>query len=331
MDKTIEKRDKLLKLATSYTKAIEKKRSTFANSNLTHRRARFIESANREADLMEQAQGILVALADLWFANDVPEYLVKVTTKKGAHQLAENVKTRERWGDKYPSDYNERIWQSWDQYNQAHQWAKDLLSGVDTGDRDKLRQIVRLEQEARFSKIPGYFSTPEQAAIEILDHLDLEDGDWVLEPSAGSGALADATINQWPCVLVHVVECSSTLQQILTLKGYDLIDHDIFNLTLGNYDAIVMNPPFQRGQDREHVRHCYTLLKPGGTLVSIMAPGTFHNGTNKAKDFRSWLNQVGGQKFDLPAGSFKESGTGVATVYIVIHKADERRFNWLDS
>ena len=314
------KRDKLLKLATSYTKAIEKKRSTFANSNLTPRRARFIDSANIDADLMEQAQQILVALADLWFAGNVPGCLVKVRTKKDAHQLAENVRTREKWGDKYPSSYNERTWQSWEQYNQAHDWTKDLLNGVDTGDRDKLRQIARLEQDARFSKIPGYFSTPEPAAIEILDHLDLEAGDRVLEPSAGSGALADATLQQWPGVLVDVVERSATLQQILKLKGYALIDHDIFDLKSGDYDAIVMNPPFERGQDIEHVRHCYTLLKPGGTLVSIMAPGTFTNGQNKAKDFRSWLDRVGGQKFDLPDGSFMESGTGVSSVYIVIHK-----------
>ena len=277
---------------------------------------------------MTEAQDLLLCLADLWNIGQVPAYLLKLRTKKDVLQMTHDIRSRNKYGDKYPSSYNERTWASWDQYNQAHAWAEGILSGQDTREADNQREIQRLETAALFSKIPGYFSTQKPTSDLMLEHVTLQPGDHVLEPSAGSGALADAIMERFPEVDLRVVEQSYTLRDILSLKGYDLIGQDIMNLThdqldfLGiRFDAVIMNPPFEKLQDADHVRHCYDLLKDNGILVSVMSTSPFNNHTNrKGSDFREWFDSVGGDKYDLPDGSFKKSGTGVASCYVVIRR-----------
>ncbi len=86
------------------------------------------------------------------------------------------------------------------------------------------------------------------------------------------------------------------------------------------YDRIVMNPPFEKGQDVGHVIHAYELLKPGGRLVSIMSPAIKFNQQRKYTEFRQFLEEHNGWYEDLPADAFKESGTGVQTVLVVLDK-----------
>ena len=81
-----------------------------------------------------------------------------------------------------------------------------------------------------------------------------------------------------------------------------------------------MNPPFKKLADIDHVKKAYECLKPGGRLVSIMGAGAFFNSQNKAKDFRSWLDDQGGEFYDLPEDSFKNSGTGVNAKIIILDK-----------
>ncbi|MBT3196238.1 MAG: PLxRFG domain-containing protein [Gammaproteobacteria bacterium] len=88
------------------------------------------------------------------------------------------------------------------------------------------------------------------------------------------------------------------------------------------YHRIVMNPPFEKGQDIEHVRHAHSLLKPGGRVVAIMSEGPFFRKDKKAIAFREWLEDLGGTSEQLPEGSFKESNTGVNTRLVVIDKPE---------
>ena len=46
---------------------------------------------------------------------------------------------------------------------------------------------------------------------------------------------------------------------------------------LGLFDAVLMNPPFGRGADVEHITHALTMLKPGGCLVALCANGPRQN------------------------------------------------------
>lgn len=59
------------------------------------------------------------------------------------------------------------------------------------------------------------------------------------------------------------------------------------------YDRILMNPPFERLQDVDHVKKAYDHLKEGGRVIAIMGESAFFNSTKKAVEFRDWLEEVG--------------------------------------
>ena len=55
--------------------------------------------------------------------------------------------------------------------------------------------------------------------------------------------------------------------------------------------------------------------------VAIMSNGPFFRQDRKSQEFRAWFDQHNGEKQELPAGAFKESGTGVATVLVTLDAA----------
>jgi 16S rRNA G1207 methylase RsmC len=85
------------------------------------------------------------------------------------------------------------------------------------------------------------------------------------------------------------------------------------------YDRILMNPPFSKQQDIDHVLHAWKFLKPGGRLVAIMSGGTDYRTNKKAVAFQNLVAEHGHIE-PLPEGSFEESGTGVNTVLVVLDK-----------
>jgi protein-L-isoaspartate O-methyltransferase len=139
---------------------------------------------------------------------------------------------------------------------------------------------------------------------------DIRPGQTVLEPSAGTGALLDA-IGTRPRVVA--VEVNHHLAETLRTRYPLAVDHcaDFLALNgeLRQFDRVVMNPPFERGADIEHIRHAYAKLAPGGRLVAICA-----NGPRQREE----LGEVCTERIDLPVGSFKEQGTNVNTAIVVI-------------
>lgn len=91
------------------------------------------------------------------------------------------------------------------------------------------------------------------------------------------------------------------------------------------YDTVVMNPPFDRERDIDHVTHALSFLKTGGHLVAIMSAGTEFRETRKAIAFRELMESMGAQWKELPPGSFAESGTYVNTVMLSVWKNGTRQ------
>lgn len=171
------------------------------------------------------------------------------------------------------------------------------------------------------ASIPGYFPTPPAVVSLMLDYAQIGKLQSVCEPSAGSGAILDAIEERHPDRgATYIFEVNRTLVDILLKKGYSPTGYDFMEAFGYKFDRIVMNPPFERLQDIDHVLKAYELLKPGGRIVSIMSPSPFFNSQKKASDFREWFENVGGEAHDLPEGSFKESGAMVNSKIVVIDK-----------
>lgn len=200
----------------------------------------------------------------------------------------------------------------------------------------------------------GFFPTPDAAADELMDKAitlrGKESGQIrILEPSAGTGNLARRCIRRPEQItgyraeqyrqeyrfdnLVDVVEIQPHL--CAGLEAQDLYNRvwctDFLKLTpeeTGLYDLIVMNPPFDRERDIDHVVHALRFLRPDGQLHAIMSAGTEFRETRKAIAFRKLVTETMKGAFrDLPAGSFSEVGTYVNTVILRVRK-DGGRVCW---
>lgn len=196
----------------------------------------------------------------------------------------------------------------------------EYLPGRDT-EAERQRRIRHKERELANSKIDGFFPTPKPIVQKMLSEAEIKPGEKVLEPSAGKGNIADEIKKNYPDNTLDVVEWNTSLNDLLNEKGHNVVGND-FLQTRGTYDKIVMNPPFEKGQDIDHVKHAYDLLSDGGRVVAIMSEGSFSRNDKKAVDFRNWLDRIGGYSEKLPEGSFKQSerSTGVNTRMVVIDK-----------
>jgi hypothetical protein len=145
-----------------------------------------------------------------------------------------------------------------------------------------------------------------------------------LEPSAGTGAILrrlsrHSNVRADWCEIDAGLRVVLETQGISATQGYGRADgHDFlkYNPDLP-YDLIFMNPPFSA--ETEHVRHAYDLLARGGRLVTVMSEGPFFREDRRCREFRAWLDEVGGESEKLPEGSFLPA-TGVNTLLLVIDK-----------
>ena len=183
--------------------------------------------------------------------------------------------------------------------------------------------VKKAERELIGRKLPGFFPTPPTVIDRMLAEAEIDSSHSVLEPSAGKGDIIDAIKTQHDGANVKGLEFNRTLQGVLDAKGHD-IEYGDFMEHKGEYDRIVMNPPFENRADAQHTRHAYDNLKKGGKLVSLVSSGTMTASTGEAKKFQDWLDSVGGHAEPLPEGSFKGKDsfrqTGVNVHLVVIEK-----------
>jgi protein-L-isoaspartate O-methyltransferase len=267
---------------------------------------------------LERLQRALRALADHHQAGTVPASLAELRTKDEVSGLVRKHVDSSKGG--YYScieseDYSEKT------------PAARLLQGMIDGnaahraERERQQKIGELDAAIALQNIPGYFPTPAPIVAMMLERAELADGMTVLEPSAGRGNIADAISENYN-VTLHTIELRASLRELLTLKGYELVGHDFMQTDPAcEYDAVLMNPPFENGAAVDHVTRAFKFLKPGAVLVAIMDPGfTFRQG-KKYQEFKALVAKHHGTVEKLPEESFKKSGTGVSTVLVTMTKA----------
>lgn len=289
---------KFREMADAMEKAIQEKLNpAIGRQRPTARRARIAEGIRQTGYKMQKLQAALRALAKAHEAGNVPAILGQARTRAQVADLLADRETRAalEFLIKLCGEYQERT-------------PTQVL-------------LDELERKLIGQSIPGYFPTPLAIIGKMLDTMVANPTTRFLEPSAGKGSIAEQIRVNHPESPLTVLETDHTLREILSLKGFNLAGHD-FLAHVGAYDAILMNPPFENGQDMDHIRHAFGCLAPGGRLVSVMAEGGFFRDDRKARQFRQWLENVGGHSEKLPAGSFLKSDrpTGVNTRLVYINK-----------
>lgn len=168
----------------------------------------------------------------------------------------------------------------------------------------------------------GYFPTPPELGRRLIELADLKPGQCVLEPSAGQGALADLIRPIVGLGKLITVELLDRNADVLRKNGYSPVVGNFLSfaeICPSRFDRIVMNPPFARQQDIDHVNAAFSLLKPGGKLVSVMAGGVKFRENKKTVAFVA-AHHDNWHIEDNPPESFKLSGTCVNTVTVVLTK-----------
>lgn len=170
-----------------------------------------------------------------------------------------------------------------------------------------------------------YFPTPEPLGYKMVEWAGLGEGDSVLEPSAGHGAIARYVPKTNELVSI---EPSQSLFTKLQLKagglGRKFLNNTFENYALNNkHDVIVMNPPFGKAGALaiQHIDKAFKHLDEGGRIVAIIPRGSTD------KKFEKWYNEQKNiamrAEVNLPDILFQQAGTRVACRVVVLDKISD--------
>ena len=159
-------------------------------------------------------------------------------------------------------------------------------------------------------KTHQFYPTRIELATKLLDDVAICDGEKCLEPSAGTGGLADMMPKeQTTCIEVSPLRC-----RILEAKGHQVINDDFLSWaaqTSERFDVVVMNPPFSEGRAVSHVRSAAELVKAGGRLGAILPAGS------ERKDLLpGWVCNWS----DVQKGMF--AGANVSVIRLIAYKPE---------
>lgn len=164
----------------------------------------------------------------------------------------------------------------------------------------------------------GFFPTPAPIVEILMRAADVQKDMQCLEPSAGDGAIADELAKIVGPKNVAVMEIQDKKREALKEKGYDVLGSDFLTVPQKYFfDRIVMNPPFSKQADIDHVLHAFRFLRRGGRLVSVMSASVVFRENRKTLEFREFVEEKGRIEA-LPDGAFKDSGTDVRTVMVML-------------
>jgi hypothetical protein len=186
---------------------------------------------------------------------------------------------------------------------------------------EKAKSIIEAQEKGEVidkKKTYQFFETPKEIVKQMIELADIKTGMNVLEPSAGHGAICDLLPKD---IQLFCVELERDNCVVLFDKGYkQVLKMDFLDYKPNEtFERIIMNPPFTKGQDATHILHAYDLLNEIGTLVSVASASVEFNSQKKYKKLRE-LIEKNGKIIKLENKSFKESGTNVNTVLVVLNK-----------
>ena len=188
-----------------------------------------------------------------------------------------------------------------------------------------LNNVLITGETVDLKKQYQFFPTPRPVAEQMCQMAELDNACVVLEPSCGKGDLADVVLEAGIKAL-YGLELNRDMERYLkgkpytTMVGIDFLDFAKDDGINHKWSRIVMNPPFTKQQDIDHILAAYDILAPGGILVSMVSEAPFFWSNKKAIAFREFLGSHNAEIVKLDEGAFKESGTMVRTRIIKLRK-----------
>ena len=161
-----------------------------------------------------------------------------------------------------------------------------------------------------------FFETPKKLAKQMIEMAELNNGDLILEPSAGKGAIA----NEIKIGILAVNELNENNYKKLKEKYSQATNYNFLESGFGFYNKIIQNPPFSKQQDIDHILRAFDFLKSGGMLISVVSESPFFRENKKSVEFRKFLEDNNAEIIKNPEATFKESGTLVNSRLIKIKK-----------
>lgn len=193
----------------------------------------------------------------------------------------------------------------------------DLLAQIAGGEKRNLKKEFQ------------FFETPAELADKIISYAEINDGDLVCEPSVGRGALIKALWRAGKTNLIWAFEIDPISRQIfekecesdhIVLRKNFLMCTSTSGRHRNSFDRVIANPPFTKNQDIDHIRKMYEVCAPGGRIVTMSSMSWYSGSQKKQVEFKQWLNGLDSDVEEIPAGTFKESGTTIASLLITINK-----------
>jgi protein-L-isoaspartate O-methyltransferase len=179
-----------------------------------------------------------------------------------------------------------------------------------------------LEDRLRFVGVAGYWPTSHTVAARAVQLAALSAGERVLEPSAGSGRLIEATLAADPLTNVDACEIAIPAREVLVVKQqylrFTLAGSDFFHFPASPcYDAILMHPPFIGAAG--HVAKAWSHhLRAGGRLVAILADTSIYAGDSEAQRLRAIVEgHADDAEGELVAGGIGDAPTWAGRLYVL--------------
>lgn len=160
-------------------------------------------------------------------------------------------------------------------------------------------------------KTHQFYPTEESLADLAVSHLHIfhSDLNTFLEPSAGIGNLAEKIrSNCGRHDKIKCIEISKINTKVLKSKNFDVECMDFLDYpTTNKFSRILMNPPFEKGQAKNHLEKALMHLDEDGRLVAIL-PSSMKDYSNDSFDIKT---------SEIYENAFLESGTKVSVIILI--------------
>jgi predicted RNA methylase len=207
-------------------------------------------------------------------------------------------------------------------------WNRSAKAHVfDEPAEDAIEQALITGEFRSVKQELGQFDTPQPLAARAVELAEIRQGQKVFEPQAGLGNIVAEIITALGSaagVFANEIDskradkCRSRHFQAFGAGGLSV--NDFLTVTPSRaFDRVVMNPPFARQADIDHVSHALKFVKAGGRLVSIMSASVRFRTNRKTLEFRERMDEMGAYWEDVDPGAFRESGTMVNSCILAVN------------